>query len=69
MNGTNDIIIVSSYDNVKIAEMNLAAEISVKCPLVAIDRIGEVITSNSVYTRKGCTNPLSELKIHHTKCT
>ena len=66
---TKDVIIVSSNDNVKIAEMNLAAEIAVHCPLAAIDHIGEVITSNSVCTKKDCANPLSELKIHRTKCT
>ena len=39
---TKDVIKFSSNDNVKIVEMNLAAEIAVHCPLAAKDNIGEV---------------------------
>lgn len=56
-------------DLTKIAEMQLAAEIAIHCPLMAVDHLTEAISSNSVCSKKGCINPLTDLKMHRTKCT
>ena len=49
--------------------MHLAAEIVIYCPLMAVDHIVDTVTANSVCSKKGCENPLSDLKTHRTKCT
>ena len=63
------VIVVPSDEKVKVAEMKLAGEIAKHCPIVAIDHIAETVLECSECTKKGCNNPLSQIKLHRTKCS
>lgn len=66
---TPGAIVIPKDDKVKLAEMRIAGEIAKHCPVQAVDHLSETIVMCSTCSKKGCHNPLTDLKIHRSKCT
>ena len=63
-----NVIVLPKDDQVKIAEMRLAGEISKHCPVLSVDHISDTIAACSDCTKQGCRLYQSKSAEQHAHC-